>query len=479
MRLSPKIKLLAALLAISLGVSDLAFAWPPTYGSEFNFTSDKIQSAFRARKRTARKNPAWDKPTETEAGVARKFAEKVKEKCGDDCTITEHTGKFQLKEFRVTFKNGYSFNIASDPACVEIQTEPENLERIKKYQAVTQEFIFNVAKELNLYGAGETAHFNVGLLSAFDGDAMGFLRFFVNYHNLQELATGALGEDEANAPPISHLQPQQRAGLSRLVNETNRGYFSRPQDVANRIKSSVYTATPIYEDAVDKGHYQGVSVKYIDSNTRSSRDKPFELRVPRQPESAEERTLLAELMEKRIAFEKKQIGPIAFLDVAKVEKYSKSDLANAFRLFLAEMIEDWSEAKMKEDWNHFKPLLPKSLQKIPPDAFMSGKIDWNSAKDIRNLKVYMKHIPSSAWVRDRMNLLLQSPEAQASGKVPALLAEAEGLLGEHANSHARDAMRAFVQSQGAPGGPATLPAPMAREGCEHGFAHFGRPVPIQ
>lgn len=451
MRPSTRARFLAlAYTVTNLALTGSAFAWPPTYGSEFNFGSPELQQQWSDRGRQANyQGSQWQVPAESEKNAAKKFGEKVKEHCGEDCTVTPHSGKFGATEYKVEFRDGYTFNISVDPACVEIQTEPETLAHIETYESRAQQYIFSVADELGMDGARQTAHFNVGILSAFEGEPKAFLKYFINYHNLPELATGVLGQDAANAPPVSHLKPEQRAALSKIVEDVNAGKISTPQQVAVRIQKEVYTSTPTFDAGF---HYQGISVKYVRESTRLPQDRPFEFRAPRQPKTAHERTLLAELSEKRMAFERANDGPIAFLDVPKQTSYSVAEQANSFRFYLSEM---------GADWDHFKELLPPELQTQPPDAFLSGAVDWSSAADVQSVKTYARYISNSAWVRTRMKALLKSPEAIASGKVEEVLEASGSSLGVQANREAQVVLNEFiasVKSDDAAGAPAVVAA---------------------
>jgi hypothetical protein len=392
-----------------------------------------LKEAWLARGRAVNfQGTTWQNVAAAEKDAAKLFGDTIKERCGTDCTVIPHSGKNDATEYKVTFQDGYNFNVSVDPGCVEIQTEPETLAQIQSYESRTQKFIFSIAEELGMNGEGQAAHFNVGLLSAFEGEPKAFLKYFVTYNNLPELSTGVLGNNPGNAPPISHLKPEQRSALAKIIDDVNNGKFATVQEVAIRIQSEVYTSSPTWDGGA---HYQGISVKYIRQDMTLANDRPFEFRAFRQPQTAHERTLLAELSEKRMAFERADTGPISFLDVAKQESYSNFDLANSFRFYLEEM---------GEDWDHYKELLPPELQNQPADAFLSGKIDWSSASDVRNVKFYARYLSSSAWVRTRMKGILISPEAIASGKVPDVLAQAKLGLGVEANQDAHHVLNRFL-----------------------------------
>ncbi len=431
----------AVLLSIFIPtLAHSALVWEPTYGSEFNFGSKKMTQAFEERRKAAKNlGIDWQQPREAEWEAAKAFADKVKERCGQECSITPHTGKFGATEYRVTFINGpakgYTFNISSDPNCVEIQTNPETLKKMRKNESHAETFIFSVAKELSL-DFNKRAHFNVGIMSAFEGNPKAFLKFFANYHNLAELSSGVLGLSFENGPPISHLKSKQRAALAKIIDDVNNGKVKSVQELVIRIQEEVYTATPSFADEFSR-HFQGIVMKLIMRSTSLETDKPFELKAPRQPKTAHERTLLAELMEKRMAFEIADTGPVVFLDRPKGGAFSDAELANSFRLFLAEM---------DADWEYFKELLPGKLQNQKADAFMAGRVNWFSDGDIKTVKHYTRYVGNSQWVRKKMKSYMESPAAIKSGKIPQILTAIKNGLGENANSHARLVVDEFVAS---------------------------------
>lgn len=427
-------------------VSRQAYAWPPTYGSEYNFSNNKTEKALAVRWANLNGHGGeWQKPGAEENEAAAAFAKKVKVLCGEECSIREWDSKWNAKNYYVSFKdeNGkeiYSFNISVDPGVVEIQTQPETLEQLKKNEQLAQKYIFDVAASdaVGLVSKGHEAgaHFNIGILSAFENNPKAFLKFFVNYHNLPELSSGILGINYNNAPPLSHLSESQRWALSKIVDDANAGKIKTVQEAVVRIRKEVYTDTPKFKEGPE--HYQAVGMKYIDESVTAENDRPFELRGMRQPKNAHERTLLAELMEMRMRYEIEDNGPIAFLDVPKEVEYEVGELANRFRLYIKEM------ENLGATWERFKGLADPFYSSMSEDAFLKGSVDWSSKRDLEVVKSYTRYLASSPWVRQRMKALLESPEAMKSGKVPQIIGTAQKALGPKANAEARQIVENFI-----------------------------------
>jgi hypothetical protein len=423
-------KLFVLFLCFAL-FANISYAWPPTYGSEFNFSSPAMEKAHADRKkRKMELGAGWETPGEAEHGAAADFAEAVRKLCSNDCKVIEHIGKWRKKEYRVEFPDRYSFNIAVDPMYVEVQTSPETFHQVKQNEARAQKYIFAVAENL-LLTTDDNAHLNIGIKSAFAKDPKGFLRFFSNYHNNAELASGALGSDFANAPPLSHLDESQRKAFLQIVSDVNQKKLKDLETLTRRIQNEVYTSTPTFDAGY---HYQGISLKSTQYIPKKE-DRPFEFRVPRQPKTAHERTLLVEMMEQRMTFEKAQKDPVVYLDLPQVSQYSDKQLSNNFRVYLAEM---------NADWEHFKPLLPENLQKIPADVFISGLIDWNNPAHLAVLIHHAPYVASSKWTREKMLHFLNLPEAKTSGKGIKLIQAIEKIHAESTDRYVREMHQSFL-----------------------------------
>ena len=423
--------LFSSLSLLFLLTENTALAWPPTYGSEFNFSNNKMEHARQARKKNKAKLGArWENPDEHEQAEATRFSEAVKTACHEDCTVTAHTGKFGATEYRVQHKNGYGFNIAVDPMYVEIQTEPQTLDQLRSTEDMAQKFIFDIADSIGLT-KDDNAHFNIGIKSAFEDNPNAFLRFFSNYHNFPQLASGAIGVDFANAPPLSHLEQGQRNAFQDILDQANRRKFKDLESITQKIQIKVYTSTPAFDVGF---HYQGISLK--NAQHLSGSDKPFEFRAPRQPLNAHERTLLAEMFERRMEFERGVTDPIVYLDLPQNNNYSNHEIANSFRAYIEEM---------NGDWDHFKLLLPEEMREIQPDAFIKSALDWANLKQVRELQYHLPYVGSSEWTRKKFLDLLSDESSKNSGNGMKLIEEVQKLYEKSNNFYIRDSLRKFLE----------------------------------
>jgi hypothetical protein len=204
--------------------SQQSFAWPPTFGAEFNFSNPVVLKSGK---------PLEVNSTESEA-ARDKMMEIIKSVCATrgDCSVQTSENHYGVTTHRVKYKDGWWFDIATDPRVVEIQTAPSTVEQLEKYKQRIQEDIFGSAEKTGLsvtditkvFGHGWAAgHIHIGASSAFDGNAQLFRNFLVDYVNHPELGTGLFSNDWSNAPPLTALPKKIRiillGSLTILIKE--------------------------------------------------------------------------------------------------------------------------------------------------------------------------------------------------------------------------------------------------------------------
>ena len=382
-------------------LSSFAFAWPPTFGTEFNFSNYELEVAYRNRLGGGRPGPE-------EEQAAIDFKDMVLKRCGDDCHAVPHKGKWG-QEFEILFKDSWSFNISWDPACVEIQTKPQTSSEIAKYEAKIQQFIFNTGRDagvvpqvtdhLLLGGLAEnTAHLNIGVRSAFEDSPNSLLRFYSDYGNRPALAMGVFGETKLNAPGISHLFPRQRNALQKMVFSANQGKKYSLQEIGDGINFDIHTSSPMHSfNASDGRHYQAMSVKKLIGLDKKEADQPVEIRPVRQPSTAREYTLMTQLHEKRIEHLKGMTDPIVYTEraVSSADSDVRVGAAHAYS-YVEEIGEDWKKYEVI-----FSPEIRKQLATGNVQRFFSGDIHWSSKDDLFLFEnVFKKDFAISRWMEE-------------------------------------------------------------------------------
>jgi len=398
-------RLVAALFV--LFYSSTLYAWPPTFGTEFNFTSNAIEKVLTIRLKKL--GDAGHTPDDTEQDFVRKFSEAVEKKCNSFCTVEPHIGpRWGKMEYTVRFKDGFYFNISVDPTVVEVQTSPATLAQLSKQTSRMNEYIFDVAKELGLK-VDTTAHLNIGALSAFKDKPKAFLGFFVDYSSRPALALGVFGKDIPNAPPISHLKREQKDSLRRLVEAVNRGHVNSIGEIADRINGYVYSDTPTFKGPGASTHYQGVGMKFLSRTPFPREDRPFEFRATLHPERAEDYLLTAELTQKRMEYIRAQTEDIYLLDQPKVMAYTPRELAMEYLIYINEL---------GLDWEKYAAITPKSLQKTLSTGvnqrLLAGEANWTTENVRLFRKAVVQKVMISPWCRQQtIKVLLAHPNNDA------------------------------------------------------------------
>ncbi|KYG65579.1 hypothetical protein AZI86_00420 [Bdellovibrio bacteriovorus] len=288
--------LLSFILAFS---SFSSSAWAQaTFGAEFNFTNDLID-------RTAQ--GSYVNSPESEAARDR-MMKAVRNACAN-CYIQAKENGYGVKTYRVTYPDGWYFDIATDPAVVEVQTKPSTVAEIKLYQDRIQKHIFDTAASVDLLPASEImgthwagSHIHIGAVSAL-GDGVAAVKllknFMVDFSNHPELAMGIFSADRANAPPLGMLPQAQRDAFAQICADVDAGKIRSINTFARRVRKEVYNVT-IMQDWAPSTKYQAFNVNRIGDRAFDLLIQTFEIRAMRGQESSLDFLIQTELLEARI-----------------------------------------------------------------------------------------------------------------------------------------------------------------------------------
>jgi hypothetical protein len=382
------IRFFTFILAAQLCSASAAWAWPLTFGAEFEFTNSELKPGTGGMLGGK------------ERDAALQMLEAVRTLCAQQggCRIRTIPGKFGL-DYRVRFKDGWWFQISYDPACVEVQTRPSTLEELRALRDRIQTFIFGAAKSAGLHAAlpGSGGHVNVGARSAFD-DVDQFLAFFVDYANHPELGMGITGKDHWNAPPIVALGQDQRDQLKAILAERKQGMHGTIREAASAIISRVYTRTlnkdwPGY-------HHQAIGLKKLAAVAFLFEDLPFEFRAVRGQGSLDDFLLLGELVTARLRYLRETKDAVVFLD-GPSGSLGAQEIIDRFYVYVTETGEPWEKYES----------LARNIAQLPPAAFLRGKVDWSSWKWRGELARSIPLVATSPLVRMRFIEALSNPHA--------------------------------------------------------------------
>lgn len=382
-----------------------------TFGPEFEFSHPRMHrfSNFWGFLRSG-----YNYPGPNEQAEILRFVAVVNRKCeAAGCRVEQVPGKYDRTgafTYRVTFADGWFFEITPDAWCVEVTAKPQTLNEARSRQALMDHMIFQTAREIGLHPQGTNffgglmgkaaGHMNFGTRAAFGDSGRAWLRYFVDYANMPELARGALQADIINAPAFSTLGRGPRAALQRIVNELNRGEDWPIQRVAKRVIDRVYTTSPVMRAEAE--HYQAMGVKHA-ARLPVDGDRPTEHRAMPSQNNAGEFIALAELIAHRVNFLRAQGDrPIVLLDV-KGGGFSPVELVSRFYVYVEEM---------GLDFGKYKHLLQPELRSVAPDSFVLGQLQ--AGREMRQRVVtamhhHLPHVATSPLIQARVIEALRMP----------------------------------------------------------------------
>ncbi len=368
-----------------------ARAWPPTAGAEFEFVDDDIMTH-------------WDDPGGEDNGFSkgRVYEKAALNKLGAaviaqckvaGCVVEKVSHKFG-DAYLVKYKDGFWFRVSFDPGCVEVQTRPSTLEELTKWHDRLENDLFATAKKAGLYpeleygtGAG---HFNFGARETFGDDAGLFLAFFADFANHPELSLGALGYDLDNAPPMTHLKPEQREAFHKILKAYEAGEIKSIKAAATRIQREVYTSS--FKPGNAGLHYQAVSMKYIVQRDFPKEDQPLEIRSMFPQRNADDFIRMLELVQLRVAFLRDNKAKPVYLAPTRQE-YTPREIVSRYYKYVVEA---------GGDWEKFHILLPEELEDVEPYGILTGEINWKKADFVEGVKYFLGDAPYSPWVRGKI-----------------------------------------------------------------------------
>jgi hypothetical protein len=386
----------AALLV--LFSASTVWAWPPTYGPEFEFTTVEMSKG-------GSKLSGLNAQVSPEVHAQMKMVARMKIRCLSlGCTVEVVKGKWD-KDFKVSFADGWWFKISSDPGCVEVTFKPSTLAELEIRKDQINDAIFKTAYESDLFVRTDqkNSHFNFGVRSAFNDSAENFLRYFVDYANHPELALGGVGMDLRNAPPLSVLQPSQRTNLQKVIEQVRTGQLNTLSAAIRAVQTEVYTNTYNPKWATSDGiiHYQALGLKYAAKANLAIEDAPAELRAMWIQQNAEQFILIARLVEGRIAYLNSLDGPIIYTQSSR-QTFTARELKTRFFIYV-------EEAGLKfEDFQDLVRFEAKEATLDPLVASSDPRIA------IQSVEKYWDLMLTSEWMRKKVIEILAAPEVQDS-----------------------------------------------------------------
>ena len=356
-----------------------------------------------------------------EEAMAQRMVKSIQEICPPpQCQEKRVEGKFG-KESRFQLENGFWFQISWDPNVVEVRTRPSTVAEVRAMAPILQKLIWGSAERVGLIPDPErrAGHFNFGAMKSFDGKALEFLKFIIDYANRPELANGIFRDTNSlNAPHLAQLKEEQRRALSDLAAKslvppqeekvTLANIFSKPRkhptqmtiaEMAYDLVSHVFyeTSNPMYTGP-DAWHYQALGLKSVLMIGPDS-DRPLENRAVRSQRDIYDFILMAELMEARISYLKNLPQETAFTVTETFKgKFTAQELVNRYYIYVTET---------GLTWDVYKRLLPaKLLIHKPHPLLTSGLAPLEKSKSIQGVVAVLDLLATSPWLQKKVQEIL-------------------------------------------------------------------------
>lgn len=384
-------------------------------GPEWEFSSEALleHGIFATSDHTENPDRFWAAFHFAQAEQKR-FVGMLRERCPQTgCRIEEVGGKWKHlgNDFRVTYPDGFWFQVSFDPGCIEVLAKPGTAEDFERASERLDRDLFGLAEEAELVVWSDSkGHFNFGARSAFGDDVDLFFRFFADQQNNASLALGSLGLDPLCAPPLCVLPDKsgqaQRDALTEIFAEAKLGRFRSIDAAARAINQRVYTATYHHSDEVPQ-HNQAVNLEAVAKVDSRTTDERIELRYPFGQPDTQSFVKLIRLFKARIrylAVQRAKGEPLVYNPrFADTFDYPARSLKSRFYLFVIESGLEWDE---------FESLLAPGNEQIRGAklaAFLSE--DATLAARLGSLNLYMDLLETSPYVRELTVKLLADPRA--------------------------------------------------------------------
>jgi hypothetical protein len=302
-----------------------------TFGAEFTFTNREMSNS------TADENIVNSEESEE---YRDRMAEAVRELC-DGCRVIRQQNSYGVDTYKVQYRDGFYFIIATDPGVVEVQTKPmTNSEIAANLQRMDRD-LFGAARAVGMRPVigdnGGGGHIHIGFLSSVQGELLLMRNIIVDFANHSEIASGVLANDEMNAPPVSDLPKNRQAALKRIIADVDAGRIRSTRVLARRIQQEVYNYHSEGWEPPEK--YQALNLSRL-SGGWDDAEKTFEIRSLEAQRNATEYLALTRLFEGRIEYLRHLNRPIP-LEIPG--KMSTTQKFKRFARYVAEAGLDFAE----------------------------------------------------------------------------------------------------------------------------------------
>ena len=324
----------STLLSITFGifVHSTVFA-QVKFGPEWTFTSDAILKQSKSFFR--------DIFFPTNSLSLRKWKNQISQHCEKfqlNCKV-DHLESGHGGSFRVSFPDGWWYQIALDLNVLEVQSMPLTRGEFASKRVIIHQQIFEMSHQLGLIpheriGGG---HINMDIQSAFGGDSLLFVNFLIDQFNHPELHYGIFGKHLGNSPPLVALGDRSINRFKSIVKfykqQLEMGKNISIQEIADIVEKKVYISNPF--KWFPYFHYQAISLQHSLLSTPSDFQR-LEFRFFRPQRNFEEFLLEIEFLEARLEY-LRQFSSVLEINIPSRWVYSDDELIEKFKTLLNEV----------------------------------------------------------------------------------------------------------------------------------------------
>jgi hypothetical protein len=194
--------------------SQISFATEPRFGPEHTFTNQELFESFPPKRAVISTDVSdrylrqyYEKISEIQASGERSF--KIS-------SSSRTFGFSSAEKYRITFQDGFSIDVFSDPGVIEVTHDPVTIADYEsKYQKRVQTLVFDVLKQMGLtpWEFAGSGHIHLDLESSFGSKGRILRQYVADYYNHPVLAGGAFNHDIRNSAGLFDLPESVRAGF--------------------------------------------------------------------------------------------------------------------------------------------------------------------------------------------------------------------------------------------------------------------------
>jgi hypothetical protein len=317
----------------------LAFAWPPIFGPEWEFTREALYDRAPALL-------PWSEGLER---AQFKLINKIFELC-PECKGRSEVNKYGFERYRITFPQleGWWILVDIDPGVIEVTAKPLSLEKYAQFAPEIQRLVFDAAKSVNIFpDFRANAHqFHMSLKDTFDDDALLFRNFLVDFVNHSELSSGILESDFGNAAPLAALLREKQLAFGEIIRRFDEEGNWSIKKLAGEIYSDVQDVTFDGSSSPEQ-KYQDINITRVAESGWRSGERTVEMRAVHGQPTIYGFARVLELFQARLFYLKKlgDQGVRVAYEGPRSKKMTRAEAEASFRRYVTEAGLDWGTFK--------------------------------------------------------------------------------------------------------------------------------------